>query len=65
MQPAPDLAKIGNKPKNGLSRAAMGSVERPAQALSPLAGDDSDLQPIFRIKVSPLFSRWVCEGLRG
>ena len=42
------VSKIGNNPKNGLSRAVIGGVERPAEALAPLAADDSDLPPLFR-----------------
>ena len=38
----------GNNPKNGLSRTTLGGVERPAEALAPLAGVDSDLPPLFR-----------------
>ena len=37
-----------NNPKNRLSPAVMVGVERSAQALAPLAADDSDLQFIFQ-----------------
>ena len=38
-----------HNPKNGLSRTTVGGVERPAEALAPLARVDSDLPPLFRL----------------
>ena len=42
------VSKIGNNPKNGLSRATVGAAERPAETLAPLAADDARLPPLFR-----------------
>ena len=43
-------SKIGNNPKNGLSRTTLGAVERPAEALAP----SPRMIPTFRPYFGPL-----------
>ena len=51
------VSKIGNNPKNGLSQAVIGGVERPAEALAPSPRMIPTFRPYFG-SLNPSQSHW-------